>query len=174
MPVATHTIYLLVITSGSWTIRAGRISSGAGGYSSRITAQPYPLIWKWRREATNPINPKSQTKPTGSSFLISWRKKWGWLSWVLLLLLWCLSCIRRIKLVRGQHLSEKATPVAEKVCVVHQHWIWVRRGGFVCLSTSRHLWPLCKANEFAVGQGKDTSYQGKEQAAFAHLDLKQH
>jgi len=40
VPVATHTIYLLVITSGSWAIRASNISSGAGGYSSRITAQP--------------------------------------------------------------------------------------------------------------------------------------
>lgn len=59
--------------------------------------------------------------------------------------------------------------MAENVCVVHQQWSWVRRGGFVPLSTSRHLWALCKANEFAVGQGKDTPYQGK--AAFAHLGL---
>lgn len=88
-----------------------------------------------------------------------------------LLLLWSVSCMRRIKLVRRQHLSEKATPVAANRCVVHQEWSWVRRGGFAPLSTSKHLWMLCKANEFAVGQGKDMSYQEKVQAAFVHLDL---
>lgn len=82
--------------------------------------------------------------------------------------------MRRIKVARRQHLSEKATPVAENTCVVHQEWSWVGRGGFVPLSTSKHLWLLCKTNEFAVGQGKDTSCQGKAQAAFAHLDLKHH
>lgn len=82
--------------------------------------------------------------------------------------------MRRIKVARRQHLSEKATPVAENMCVVHQEWSWVGRGGFVPLSTSKHLWLLCKTNEFAVGQGKDTSCQGKAQAAFAHLDLKHH
>lgn len=64
--------------------------------------------------------------------------------------------------------------MAENRCMVHQEWRWVRRGGFVPLSTSKHLRMLCKANEFAVGQDKDTSYQGKVQAAFTHLDLKYH